>query len=207
VKDAKLLAKSQSEWNELQQQLVTELAVGMTRRLFEIFNDYRRFWHFDGSTAAPPADSDASVSMACNTLWLLGVAHGLHSEAENYVVVDPVWRKRGYPWRYRLWTETEIRQTLASAERPLFAPEVDEIIERYLDIACGGTPPPPELQVWQTPITPPEVYHRELIALSKLGYIERNVDGFLWTSKVTSIMQAAQLWDKNGKVYSALLPP
>lgn len=176
--------------------LITELAVGIARRLGLIL---------------PPADHEGSAyrshlysshfETGCSVLWTLGVARAAYgSKPEQQELTYPTdYPDRIFPPFFRFSSPSEIRDVMAGAP-PASPPSLDNVLPAYIQLASDyGPDEGPWLSTRREPFIPSAEFDREIDALERLGYIERLGFEVRWTDKMAPTMQKAYLWQPDGR--------
>ncbi|MGJ4912325.1 hypothetical protein [Bradyrhizobium sp. HKCCYLS2033] len=171
-------------WTLPERRLISELSVGIARRLTEILQPS------DGVTVCHGFQSP--FDKGCRVLWQLGVAYGADGARERISYDEDL-----LPAFFKLLSPDAIRSTLSDG--PLTpAPTVFRVLTCYLSIACdygGGD----ILPCRREPFHPPAVFAKEISALKKLGYIDRLGTVVIWTDKIASAMVESYLWQADGQ--------
>lgn len=175
--------------------LVTELAVGIARRLEGILDPE------GGAHIGPGYVHHIYMSHfedGCSVLWRLGVAiaawpgepswKGLSAQAE--------WPNRIFPPFFKLLAPSEIRETL-TAGLPPSSPSLHEVLCAYLALVCDYIEP--QLSSRREPFVAAEECAREIEALQESGYLERCGAAVRWTDRVAAGMQENYLWQADGR--------
>lgn len=157
--------------------LITELAVGLARRLNEILEpagngDQRGpgyVWH----------SYTSDLENGCDVLSRLNVAHAA-------------------PPCFKFFAPDRIREAL-SGEISETSPSLDEVLTTYLSVVCEYGAAGSCLSSKRAPFIPQEELAREIDALVRLGYLERLGDAVLWADKIAPEMRQASLWQEDGQ--------
>jgi hypothetical protein len=171
-------------WTLPERRLITELSVGIARRLTEILHPSDEGYVCHGFTS--------HFEHGCHVLWQLGVAYGADEARDRIPYNDASW-----PAFFRFSSPNEIRSILPDAP-PTPAPTVFRVLTCYLPLACdygGGD----ILPCRREPFHPPEVFAKEISALKKLGYIDRLGPAVVWTDKIAPAMIEKYLWQDDGQ--------
>lgn len=182
-------------------QLMVELAVGIARRLATTvggpeagYPEPGYVWH--------GASSD--FENGCAVLWHLGAAQAAYGgdqpikNLRHDDAVPAVTRKRGFPPYFRPLAPDEVRATLGQG-LPDDSPSLEEMLSAYIGLVCDYGAEGSKLSSERDPFLPPEQFRREIEALERLGYLERRGREVLWTDKMAPTMQAAWLWQEDGR--------
>lgn len=181
---------SAPKWTLPQRHLVTELAVGIARRLHAIL-----------TTQGAPEPGylhhyyTTHFENGCDVLWRLGVAVAAYSSepGRKELAYGTVTNEKVWPPYFRPFDAKAIRTALAGVV-PAAAPPLQEVIEVYISLACDYGPTGSTLSARREPVTPQPEYTREVEALIRFGYAEKRGDAVRWTEKIAPAMRYALLW-------------
>lgn len=171
--------------------LVTELAVGLARRMYEILgsetydrNDIgpRYFHHMYMSTG----------ENGCEKLWALGVARAAfgpepHEKDLSIQAVQQGSFPKIFPPFFQCFQEQEIR-AMKEAFLTIDWPSVTELLGAYLDAASDYGPDGSRLYTGRDLFDAPTQYLPELKALAREGYVQNIESRFQWTDQVRVAM-------------------
>lgn len=178
--------------------LVTELAVGIARRLTDIL---ARTSVADG---APPGHLHHAYTSAfeqgCGLLWNMGLATAADGAGPVALGVS-----QGIPAYFKLMDDAAIRQTLSEEMLPT-TPPLPVLLEAFIALACDyGADAARRLPHTRTPFSPAPVNAAVVDALAEHGYLDRvEGDRFTWSDNIAPVMVAAYFWDEDGQNLSEL---
>lgn len=175
--------------------LVTELAIGIARRLTDILSP----------TADDAPDGHlyhaytSDFEQGCWVLWAMGLA----TAADGNGPAEP--GETGmFPPYFKVMDETAMRQAFAEG-LPAKTPPLPVLLETFIALACDyGVDASRRLPDNRAPFTPAPVNATVAAALADHGYLSRDGDTFAWTDNIAPIMVAASLWDDDGQNLSEL---
>ncbi len=180
--------------------LITELAVGIARRLSVILADFETglpereyFWH----------GAESPFEAGCEVLWRLGVARAAYGGDKPVKELDcrsdaqSVAEIRSFPPYFRFMEASEIRSQLAK-NFPDKPPLLKEVLVAYVPLFCEYGPEDTAMSCDREPFYAPSQCAREVDALVRQGYMEQRGPEVHWTDKVGPVMQAAYLWQEDG---------
>lgn len=189
-----------------EKQLMVELAVGLAQRMPAIkggpgagYPEPEYFWHYAAS----------HLETACSVLWGLGVAEAAYGgdeplqHLEYAEAVPAITNLKGFPPNFRVLSPHDIRIALEKG-LPETSPSLDEMLSAYIGLVCEYGPEDRRLEPDRGPFYPPAQCRLEIEALERLGYIETNGQEARWTDKIAPAMQAAWLWDEEGRSRQAV---
>ena len=185
-----------SVWALPERYLVTELAVGIARRLASILGD--------GDHVGPGYVHHIYMSAfetACSVLWRLGVAHAAYGPEpgrNGLPLHTPPFSEGIFPPFFKFLAPSEIREALAG-DPPTSSPSLHEIICAYLGVACDYGVSESQLSSRREPFVPPEEYIREIDALEHSGYVDRHGSAVLWTDRISPAMREIYAWTADGQ--------
>ena len=183
-------------WTLPERHLVTELAVGMARRLEQTLGPASEgadppgyLWHM----------AQSAFEYACDVLWRLDAARAADAERSELTIRDV--DANDFPAVFRPLPADEIRAVLARdppadpARRARPLPSLDEVIGAYIGLVSEYGPDMSSLlSTGRKPFIPPGECAREIDALERLGYVVRDGSAVRWTDKMAPAMKAENLW-------------
>ena len=167
-------------WTLSERHLVTELAVGLARRVNLILRASRDDNRIGQDYIFHGYASD--FERGCDMLWRLGVAHAAYGPDPGRKGLPFHHIEKAFPPYFKLFSPSEIRCRL-SAGSPATSPSLHELLHAYLRVACDYGPLGSFLSSRREPFTPQQEYAREIDALESLGYVERHGSTVLWTKR------------------------
>jgi hypothetical protein len=182
-------------WSLPERHLVTELAVGIARRLYAILT----------AQGAPEPGYlhhyyTTHFENGCGVLWRLGVAVAAYdSEPERKgLAYGTITNEKVWPPYFKPFEAQEIRTALAG-KAPASAPPLQEVIDAYISLACDYGPTGSALPAKREPFSPQAQYNREVEALIRFGFAERCGSQARWTNKIAPAMRYACVWEDDGR--------
>lgn len=175
--------------------LVTELCVGIARRLTDILS--------------PTADDapeghlyhayTSDFEQGCWVLWTMGLATAV--DGKGSVAPDDT---SSFPPCFKLMKEAAMRQAFAEGLTGKSHP-LPLLLETFIALACDyGMDASERLPTDRAPFTPAPVNAVVAVALAEHGYLSRDGHTFAWTDQIAPIMNAAHFWDDAGQSLSGI---
>jgi hypothetical protein len=179
----------QADWSFPERMLVAELAISLARRVVDCLD-------VDGADRPFPGyvrhGGMNDFKIACLTLWRLGVASGFcNSKSAWGGLLEVTGPQAAY---FKFLSPLAIRKKIFT-DLPASAPNVDEIIEAYMRIACEYNGEGIYLSADRAPFVPDRQFESEILAFERTGHIVRDGSTVRWSDHMRPAMIAAHFWD------------
>lgn len=171
--------------------LITELAIGLARRLTAILGG--------NEEDAPIPDAVHHIYQSdffdpCDILVRLGLAKEVLRNGKTL----PISPNGEVPFFITFVPEAEIRAQLSNG-LPLETPQLETILGEYIGLACNFGPPSAAILSAETgPFFADDEFLLELRALAEEGYVQELDTKWCWTKKIAPIMISERLWVDDG---------